>query len=276
MHLPSKDRETEVSDQGAELLRSLGLSENQCKIYFALLESSEGESIDKVMTELGVPPDEAERAIKLLVDNEAIKVISNRLEANPPKLFLSKLVEEKRKENEQQLEDIAGRALSLQRLLEPAYWEKRRGIRPEDILEPLDDLADMEIRTVKMIGNAEKHIRIFAQTFGWYAKIREELYRALDRGVSARALMIAVDEHSGTVSRELKNLGAEVRLSTQDWYPVRGTLIDSSELVFLIWATDKRQTPKPVYYRPHYTKNPGLIRVFADAFDKRWDLAKSI
>lgn len=265
-----------MTDQDAELLRSLGFSENQCKIYFALLESSEGESIDKVMTELGVSPAEAEGAIKLLVDKEAIRVISNKLEANPPKQFLAKLVEDKRSEGERQLGDFADRALSLQRLLEPSYWEKRRGIRPEDILEPLDDLAGMEIRTVKMIGNAEKYVRIFAQTFGWYAKIREELYRALDRGVRTRALMIAIDEYSGTVSRELKNLGAEVRLSSQDWYPVRGTLVDDSELVFLIWATDKRQTPKPVYYRPHYTRNPGLIRVFADAFDKRWDQARPI
>jgi len=265
-----------MSHQDAELLRSLGFSENQSKIYFALLESSEGESIDKVMTELGVPPAEAEGAIRLLVDKEAIKVISNRLEANPPKQFLAKLVEEKRGESEKQIEDFADRALSLQRLLEPVYWEKRRGIRPEDILEPLDDLAGMEIRTVKIIGNAEKYVRIFAQTFGWYAKIREELYRALDRGVRAHILMIAIDEHSGTVSRELKNLGAEVRLSAQDWYPVRGTLVDDSELVFLIWATDKRQTPKPVYYRPHYTRNLGLIRVFADAFDRRWDQARPI
>jgi len=265
-----------MSDQGTELLRSLGFSENQCKIYFALLESSEGESIDKVMTELGVPLAEAEGAIRLLVDKEAIKVISNRLEANPPKQFLAKLIDEKRRESEKHLEDFANRALSLQKLLEPTYWERRRGLRPEDILEPLDDLADMEIRTVKMIGNAEKYVRIFAQTFGWYAKIREELYRALDRAVRARVLMIAIDEHSGMVSKELKNLGAEVRLSAQDWYPVRGTLVDDSELVFLIWATDKRQTPKPVYYRPHYTKNPGLIRVFADAFDKRWDQARPI
>ena len=74
-----------MSEQAIELLRSLGFSQNQCKIYFALLESSEGESIDRVMSELGVPLAEAEAAIKLLIDREAIKVISNRLEANPPK-----------------------------------------------------------------------------------------------------------------------------------------------------------------------------------------------
>lgn len=265
-----------MSDRGTELLKSLGFSESQCKIYFALLEFSEGESIDRVITELGVPVTDAEGAIKLLLEREAIKVISNRLEANPPKQFLSKLLEKRTEESEKQLKDLSERALSLQKILEPTYWEKRRGLRPEDILEPLDDLPTMEIRTVKIVGNAEKNIRIFAQTFGWYMKIREELYRATERGVKMRIIMTAIDTHSDQVGKELRDLGAEVRLSGQDWYPIRGTLIDDSELVFLIWATDKRQAPRPVYYRPHYTKNPGLIRVFADAFAKRWDQAKPI
>jgi len=265
-----------MSEQAIELLRSLGFSQNQCKIYFALLESSEGESIDRVMSELGVPLAEAEAAIKLLIDREAIKVISNRLEANPPKQFLAKLIQGRRDESERQLRDLGDLAGSLQKILEPAYWEKRRGVRPEDILEPLEDLASMEVRTVKVIGNAERSIRIFAQTFGWYRKIREELYRALERSVKASVLMTAIDEYSGKISQELKDVGVEVRLSTQEWYPVRGTLVDDLELVFLIWATDKRQTPKPIYYRPHYTKNPGLIRVFTDAFIKRWDQAKPI
>lgn len=265
-----------MSSQDVMLLESLGFSDSQRKIYLALLESSEGESIERVMTGLGVPPSEAEKAIKFLVDKEAVRVVSNRLEVNPPKQFFTKLIDERRREAEKQLEDFTDKALSLQKLLEPAYWEKRRGLRPEDILEPLDDLGEMEIRTVKMIGNAEEYVRIFAQTFGWYAKIREELYRALDRAVKPRVLMTAVDEHSSMVCRELKDLGAEVRLSAQDWYPVRGTLVDDSELIFLIWATDKRKTLKPVYYRPHYTRNLGLIRVFSDAFDKRWGEAKPI
>lgn len=265
-----------MNEQAIELLKSLGFSQNQCKIYLALLESSEGESIDRVLSELGVPLAEAESAIKLLVDREAIKVISNRLEANPPKQFLANLIQERKNESDRQLRDLSDRAGSLQKILEPTYWEKRRGVRPEDILEPLDDLASMEIRTVKVIGNAERSIRIFAQTFGWYHKIREELYRALERNVKAFVLMTAIDEHSGKISQELKDVGVEVRLSTQEWYPVRGTLVDDMELIFLIWATDKRQTPRPIYYRPHYTKNPGLIRVFADAFIKRWDQARPI
>jgi sugar-specific transcriptional regulator TrmB len=258
------------------LLKSLGFSENQCKIYFALLESSEGESIERVITELGVPVTDAEGAIKLLLEREAIKVTSNRLEANLPKQFLLKLVEKRTEESENQLKDFSEKAFSLQKILDPTYWEKRRGLRPEDILEPLDDLPTMEIRTINIVGNAEKNIRIFAQTFGWYVKIREELYRATERKVKMRIIMTAIDAHSDQVCKELRDLGAEVRLSGQDWYPIRGTLIDDSELVFLIWAADKRQAPRPVYYRPHYTKNPGLIRVFADAFGKRWDLAKPI
>ena len=151
-----------MSDEGSESLESLGLSSSQRTIYLALLGSSEGENIEKVMTGLGVPPAEAEKAIKTLVDMEAIRVVSNRLEANPPKQFLARLVNERRKESEKQLEDFSNRALSLQKRLEPGYWEKRRGLRPEDLCLSLEDMPDMEVRTVQMIGNAEKHIRIFA------------------------------------------------------------------------------------------------------------------
>jgi hypothetical protein len=57
---------------------------------------------------------------------------------------------------------------------------------------------------------------------------------------------------------------------------VRGTLVDDRELVFLVWATRKRGVSRPVYYRPHYTKNQGLVRVFRDAFLKRWEEGQTI
>jgi len=53
-------------------------------------------------------------------------------------------------------------------------------------------------------------------------------------------------------------------------------LSDDNELVFLIWATNERNGRRPKFFRPHFTKNDGMIRVFADAFDKRWSDASPI
>ena len=78
---------------------------------------------------------------------------------------------------------------------------------------------------------------------------------------------------------ELKNftvLGIQVRHCAEEWYPVRGTLVDDQELVFVIWATKKREVPRPIYYRPNYTRNQGLIRIFRDAYLKRWEEGQPI
>ena len=82
------------------------------------------------------------------------------------------------------------------------------------------------------------------------------------------------DPEAASRAREAKGLGIEVRDPKEDWYPVRGTLCDDQELVFLIWATNEKNGRRPKFFRPHFTKNSGMIRVFADAFDKRWSEAK--
>ena len=144
------------------------------------------------------------------------------------------------------------------------------GIRSEEIIEPLRDLADMELRTTRMLGDAAREAIIFAETFGWYDKVRESLNHAHDRRVNVRILMMANDDSTRKRARELAELGIQVRHFPEE-YPVRGTLVDEQELVFLVWATRKRDVQRPIYYRPHYTKNQGLIRIFRDAFLKRWE-----
>ncbi|MFH0847883.1 MAG: helix-turn-helix domain-containing protein [archaeon] len=258
-----------------ELLRSIGFSDDQSRIYLNLLNTGERENIDQAMTNLGVPPDRAESAIKSLVDRGMLRVTRNQLEVVSPRESLAVILEQKRRQSESQLRDVETIILAIQKSLEPIYWEKSVGIRSEEIIDTLPDLEEMELQTVKIIGSARERISIFAQTFGWYSKVREELYHALDRRVKTRVLMTATDETSTRLSKELMELGVEVRLFAAEWYPIRGTLGDNSELVFLIWAT-KKDAPKPIHYYPHYTRNIGLISIFSDAFDLRWDQAKPL
>lgn len=126
-----------------------------------------------------------------------------------------------------------------------------------------------------MIAEAEKSIFIFAESFGWYGKIRKQLIAALEKGAKAKVLMMVMDEGSAARARELEEMKVEVRHCAEKWYPVRGTLIDDQELVFVIWAT-RKDIEKPICFRPHYTRNPGLIRIFSDAFEKRWESGRPI
>jgi sugar-specific transcriptional regulator TrmB len=259
-----------------EILKEIGLTELEASIYERLLNEPKGESIDSILSYYNVQQDLIEDAIWNLVEKGLVSVISNRLEVFPPKESLVKILEEKRKKLEKELEEFEKFVLRLEQILEPIYWEKRFGIKPEDILEPMNDLSDMEKKTIELIKNAEKEILIFAATFGWYEKVREELSKALNKKVNVKVLMMAKDEDSIKRAYELKKNGVEVRYGLDEWYPLRGTLRDEEELVFLIWATRKEKVSQPIHYRPHYTRNKGLIKVFIDAFYKKWSEAKSI
>jgi len=266
------------SSKEMELLKSLGLSSGESKIYLRLLTQPQGEMLDKILTTFGMPSPIAEDSLKSLADKGLIRISSNRVEAVQPRTFLQKLLAQRKQTLEGQLERETGAALQLEKLLEPIYWESRMGIRPEEIIEPLRDLQEMEVRTAKILADAQNAVFIFAETFGWYPKVRESLYEAHDRGVGIQVIMLVNDESTRERAKELRSLGMQVRHFSEehDWYPVRGTLIDDRELVFLIWATKKRDVQRPVYYRPNYTTNKGLIRVFRDAFMRRWDEGKPI
>ena len=262
-----------------ELMLELGFTQGECEIYFSLLDRPEGEPIDSVLTGAKMSQGLAESALKSLVDKGLVNVSSNRLEAVEPRVFLSRFQERKRQELTKGLELVSSRSARLLALLEPQYWEKRLGIKPEDLLEPLSSLEEMELRTVRVIGDASREVCISAETFGWFEKVQEEMYRALERGVKFRVLMLARDKETVQRVKEVKKLGVDIRQSREDWYPVRGTLGDNRQLVFLIWAEQEgkgRPSGKARFFRPHYTKNEGMIRVFRDAFDKRWTEASKI
>lgn len=259
-----------------ELLTSLGLSAGESKVYLRLLAEPQGEMLDKVVTAFGIPAAIAEDALKSLSDKGLVKVSSNRVEVLQPRLVLQRILDQRKRTIEDELSRQTTTALDLEKLLEPVYWENRLGIRPEEIIEPLRDLPDMELRTARILGGATREVSIFAETFGWYDKVRESIFQAHDRGVGMKVLMLVKDPSTEQRAKELGALGIQVRHCAEEWYPVRGTLVDDQELVFVVWATKKSEVPRPIYFRPNYTKNQGLIRIFRDAFQKRWEEAQSI
>jgi len=259
-----------------DLLVSLGLSAGESRVYLKLLAQPEGEMLDKVVTAFGIPTPIAEDAVKSLSDKGLVKISSNRVEVVQPRLVLQRILEQRKRTLEGELSRQTATALDLEKSLEPAYWENRLGIRPEEIIEPLRDLPDMELRTARILAGASKEVYIFAETFGWYEKVRESIFQAHDRGVDMKVLMMVKDPSTQQRAKELRDLGIEVRHCAEEWYPVRGTLVDGLELVFVVWATKKSEVPRPIYFRPNYTKNQGLIRIFRDAFQKRWEEAQSI
>jgi len=265
---PSPEREARHA------MKELGFSEEECSIYFDLLTRAEGEAIETILSNSKSPTGIAEEAVKGLVDKGMVRVKSNRLEVSEPKLSLSKLQEDKRLAISREMETVTTTANRLLSILEPQYWETRLGVKPEDLLDPLPSLEAMELQTIRILSNATKDVAISAENFSWFDKVREEIESGLDRGVRFRVLMKVKDTGTAERMEELRRMKMQVRESREEWYPVRGTLCDDQELVFLIWTGKESEVERPKFYRPHYTKNPGMIRVFADAFERRWGEAE--
>lgn len=252
------------------MLERMALSIEESKVYLKALERGYVTLKDVAeVIEGGVK--EAQALLKAMEARRLVKPhVEGRYEASKPKEAVNLLVKVKVEELNVELERLQEDASKLVSFLEDLYVKKKLGIKPEALLKPLDDLNSMELQTVKMISEAREKVDIFTAGFGWLDRVYEELLNAISRGVKVRVLMKVVDEPSKSSADKLRSIAAEVRVQREPWYPLRGTMVDDRMLVFVIWATEHKTT----YYRPHHTENEGLIRVFRESFNKRWEEAE--
>ncbi|MEM0232947.1 MAG: helix-turn-helix domain-containing protein [Candidatus Nezhaarchaeales archaeon] len=261
-----------MSSTIVEVLKKSGLTQHEAEIYIFLAENPQKGEHD-LCGALKIPQSEVRSALSSLMAKGLVRVLDHdKYEVIPPSEAVEILLEIRARSMEAEIAELRRRLYSIKETLEDTYWERRYGIRDELLIEPLDDLRSMEVKTAEIISKAQRSISIFTESFGWYHKVRELLLAALSRGVVVRVLMKVVDEQSGKTAKDLMENGAEVRCAIEEWYPVRGTLVDGSKLVFLIWTTEKKVS----YYKPHYTENAGLIKVFNDAFNRRWERAQPL
>ena len=253
-------------------LKKAGLTYEEAKVYLFLNENPK-KNEEELASALGFDHHKLKDVLASLKAKGLIQAADHdKYDVTPPSKALDLLINIKVKHMELELAELKRRLSVIKDVLESKYWESHYGIRDELILEPLDDLKSMEIRTAKLITEAQKEILIFTASFEWYTKIRELLLDSVKRGVEVKVLMRIVDEMSKKRAEELIQNGIKVKNTIEDWYPVRGTIVDKSKLVFLIWATEKKLS----YYKPHYTENLGLIKVFIDAFEQRWERALDV
>jgi len=249
-------------------LGRLGASRTEVEVYFRAVDAGSID-IDEVSRLLGLARAEAQAFVEGMVAKGLLKPIGGLYAASEPRDVVSSLLKLKVEEINAELQRLHSEASRLVSLLDQYYAEHRMGVKPEELLKPLNSLEEMEVYTVDMINSATREVDIFTASFGWLDKVSEALDAIKARGVKLKVLMRVVDDESKRAAERLLALGAEVRLQREPWYPLRGTIVDEKRLVFLIWATER----KTKHYRPHYTENEGLIKVFKESFEKRWSEA---
>ncbi|MBC7127174.1 MAG: helix-turn-helix domain-containing protein [Candidatus Methanosuratincola petrocarbonis] len=251
-------------------LRSIGLKDAEIRVYEHLVENGE-ELLSAIPEKLGMDAEAARSAVEELARIGAIESKSGRLTPVAPKAFLQRYMKKQEMECDLRISELRATVGRLQSTLEPLYAEKRLGMRMEELLQAIDGLPAMELETVKIIASANAEVCILAEEFSWYDKVREELLSALERKVAVRVILLVKDGKVAQRVEDMKQHGIEVRFSGGEWRNTRFTIVDSRELIFLIWA--RKSDSSRIYYRPGYTKNPGLVSVFHDSFDLLWERA---
>lgn len=253
-----------------EKLKVVGFSDLEIRLYEYLIRKGSCKKGD-LIRDFGLNEKELDEHISKMLSLGSIEVVDDFVSPSPPRVFLQRYLRLKEVEIDLQLAELKKIVNELQMALEPIYSESRYGVRLEELWQTIDSLSSMEMETIRMISRANSEISILAERFSYYPKVREELLSALDRKVRVRVLLLALDKENEGRIEDLKKNKIEVRLARCDWRSVRFTLVDRREAIFLIWA--KKTGENRVFYRPGYTKNPGMVSVFSDSFEHLWDKA---
>ena len=262
-----------------ESLRRIGLTSYESEAYLALLKSREltAEEISKMTS---VPITRVYGTLEQLMQKGFARIVESR-----PKKFHAISPEEAKREYlthvrrnfETNLLTMEETMRDLQRQVEPIYVESHLQVKAEELLESLEDLRVMEKRTSEYVQEASKEVLISTALFSWLPKLKPQLRNALARGVSVKILMQFADSQVKRHLDDLRDMGAQIRDTPDPWHPVRGTLVDNRDLIFVIWAAEEAERHwNPIVYTPNHTKNPGLIRIFRESFLYRWSDSKKL
>jgi len=273
------DRFMPPSSQLMESLRKAGLTSYESEAYLALLSRREL-TAEEISEMTSVPVTRVYGTLEQLMQKGFARMVQSR-----PKRFLAVSPDQARRDYlthlresfEANLVSVEDVMKQLQKEVEPLYVESHLQVKAEELLEPLDDLRAMEKMTGEYIEKATEEVMISTALFSWVPKVKSQLRLASSKGVQVKILMQMEDSQMKKNLKDLIAVGVQVRETQDPWHPVRGTLVDNKDLIFVIWAAEETEKHwNPIVYTPHHTKNPGLIRIFRESFDFRWSNSKRI
>lgn len=257
----------------ASALRRVGLTVYESSAYASLVDKRflKAEEISKAS---GIPNTRVYGTLDQLVQKGLARLIPGRprrYECTSPSVGARMYIGFLKRSFETRMNEVRRGMELIEKEVEPLYWKSHLEVKPEELIEPLSNLAEMESRTRRFIRGARNEILISSALFTWIRKVYRDLKKSARRGVETRILVQQGRHCSNRWLRELVRAGAKVRASKNLWHPVRGTLVDDRNLCFVIWASEEPETYwNPKVYRPHHTENPGLTRIFRESFELRW------
>ncbi|MFX0121926.1 MAG: TrmB family transcriptional regulator [Candidatus Hodarchaeota archaeon] len=266
-----------MEDKNAHnLLKSFNFTDYEARAYLNLTSSIKL-TAEELSIKTAIPLTRIYSTLKSLTQKGFVKTNMGRpktYEASPPETAIPSYVEYQKANLKKGLYKMKENGEELLHELEPRYWESRYKISPEELLRPLTDLKSAENETINLIAESEKNVYILSAVFGWSSRIKDEIRRALERGVSFSLLLISPEADKKGIKNSFSSLRFKVKVGTDFWYPMRETIVDKRKAVFVIWAsTDKETFWNPIIHKPHLTSHPAIVKAFSDIFEHMWEKA---
>lgn len=262
-----------MSNKTIETLKTLGLTEYEASAYLALTSNIKM-TADEIYKATSIPLPRVYNVLESLERKGFVKIYPSRpraFEAKPPnealKSYTSFLYREF-KDSMKRISEIEGELLQH---LEPLFWERKMKTKGIELLKPLLSLEEAEKETLKLIDYSRRSLYILSAVFSWLPKVADALERAVDRGVEVKILLSA-SKHDTDLNIRMKEIGCKVRSSKIPWYPLRETIMDREEVVFVIWSSMEKETYwRPIDFKAHISSHPAIVNVFAENFESLWN-----
>ena len=249
-------------DEKVNLLKDLGFTEYEAKIYLALVYLKKAD-VRTISKETGIHQTKAYQIAKQLVEKGMVKIISGHpimFEVVEPSLAFSKVLEdfEKKKEN---VKNVIAE-------LQQSFQEAQK-LGEEEIATYMNfEVLKEELK--KLHNSAKNEICIYSR----FEKIDKDLIESLEEAVKRRINVEVVgavkDQTSELNAYAYKKVGCRVKiLFSEDYAPISFSVIDEEKGHLLI-----RSESNPNNYIDIMMKNKKLAKMFKNLFWCYWERGK--
>jgi len=246
-------------DEKVNLLKDLGFTEYEAKIYLALVYLKKAD-VRTISKETGIHQTKAYQIAKQLVEKGMVKIISGHpimFEVVEPSLAFSKVLEdfEKKKEN---VKNVIAE-------LQQSFQEAQK-LGEEEIATYMNfEVLKKELQ--KSDRAAKKEICIYSRFRIVDNDLIESLEKAIKRKVKVKVVGAVKDQTSELNAYAYKKIGCEVKvLPPEDYAPAFFSLIDDVSGHLQIESESN-----PNNYLSIIFKNEKLIKMFRNLFNYYWE-----
>ncbi len=254
------------------LLGNFGLS-NYEKLIIQDLYANGTSTADDLAKRLEMRPSRVYEALDSLSSKNFVEISNSRpriYNAKHPQEAITHYIQRTKSEFSEKIAQLNNDGASLLDKVEPLYLESHSDILPGELISQFSTLSDAEEYTQNLIKSATEEILIFSHVFSWFGLVKDDIENAINRGCKVKVLMQTNSEIDDKLTEMIK-MGIELKTIPPRSIMSRGTIVDRSSMIFIIWADETDAGIKRRIYKPQYSSNSGVVDVFCGNFNFLWE-----